>query len=317
MASKETRRESQAKTLLVTGASGFLGWNLCQVARRQGWRVAGTFHRTPVTIPDVPLGRIDLTDFRDVKAMLAQVRPDGVIHTAAIADANFCQQHPRESHRVNVEAAINLTGLCSDRAIPFVFTSTDLVFDGKHAPYREEDPVGPLNVYGEHKALAEEGILARYPLAGVCRLPLMFGRAGTRNASTLQWMRREMQAGRPLRLFQDEFRTPVSGETASQGLLLALERPVHGRLHLGGKERVSRYELGLLVQEAFGLEQARIIPARQEDAPSLAPRARDVSLDSSRAFQLGYQPPPLAEALRALAASPTPDQTASHPHEEP
>ena len=316
MAPNETRPESQERTLLVTGASGFLGWNLCQVARRQGWRVVGTFHRTPVTLPEVLLGRIDLTDFRDMKEMLRQVRPDGVIHTAAIADANFCQSHWRESRRVNVEVPVNLAGLCADREIPFVFTSTDLVFDGEHAPYREEDPVGPLNVYGEHKALAEEEVLARYPLAGVCRLPLMFGRAGTRNASTLQWMLREMRAGRPLRLFQDEFRTPVSGETASQGLLLALERPVHGRLHLGGTERVSRYQFGLLVQEAFGLEQARIVPARQEEVPALAPRARDVSLDSSRAFQLGYQPPPLAQALQALASPPTNAPSPFQPQEE-
>ncbi len=311
----ETRRETRERTLLVTGASGFLGWNLCRAALSQGWRVAGTYRSTPVTIPGALLGRIDLTDYRDMKEMLRQLRPDGVIHTAAIADANFCQSHWSDSRRVNVELPINLAGLCSNRAIPFVFTSTDLVFDGEHAPYREEDPVGPVNVYGEHKALAEEGALARYPLAGVCRLPLMFGQAGTRNASFLQWMLREMQAGRPLRLFQDEFRTPVSGETASQGLLLALERRVSGRLHLGGKERISRYEFGLLVQEIFALPQARILPARQEDAPTLAARPRDVSLDSSRAFQLGYRPPSLAQALQALVGSSPADPTHQPPEE--
>lgn len=297
--SRSSPESPPAKNLLVTGASGFLGWNLCQAALRD-WRVVGTYWSTRVELPQVLLGRIDLTDYRDVKEMFRQVRPDAVIHTAALSDANFCQTHWVESRRVNVEAPANLAGLCADRNIPFVFTSTDLVFDGEHAPYAETDPVAPINVYGEHKARAEEAVLSNYPLAAVCRMPLMFGRAGTANGSFLQWMLRELQAGRALRLFEDEYRTPVSASVASQGLLLALEH-VHGLLHLGGKERVSRYEFGLIFKEVFQAPGARLVRARQEDVPSLAARPRDVSLDSRRAFELGYDPPPLVDQLKEVA----------------
>jgi len=83
-------------------------------------------------------------------------------------------------------------------------------------------------------------------------------------------------------------------------LLLALDK-VQGIIHLGGKERLSRYEFGLLMAQAFQLPTAQIQPCLQSDVPMSAPRPRDVSLDSSRAFSLGYQPLAIAEELRFLA----------------
>ena len=89
--------------------------------------------------------------------MMADVQPAAVIHTAAITDLDFCEQFPDDSLPINLHAPINLAALCGDKDIPFVFTSADLVFDGARAPYAEDDPPTPINVFGEHKALAEEG----------------------------------------------------------------------------------------------------------------------------------------------------------------
>ncbi|MBD2043589.1 SDR family oxidoreductase [Microcoleus sp. FACHB-672] len=286
------------KKLLITGSSGFLGWNLCQIAQEE-WQVYGTYFSQPVEIPEINLLQSDLRNFEELKHIFEEIKPDAVIHAAAQSQPNYCQTHPEESHEINVTASCNIAGICADYSIPCVFTSTDLVFNGLNAPYRETDPVSPVSLYGEQKVLAEEGMLERYPQTAICRMPLMFGYGGPAAKSFIQPMLESLRKGQELALFTDEFRTPVSGQTAAKGLLLALEK-VNGRIHLGGKERISRYDFFRLLVEVLGLDEAKILTCRQQDVKMAAPRPPDVSLDSSKAYTLGYHPQSLREEFEQL-----------------
>jgi len=286
------------KKLLVTGASGFLGWNICHLAKEE-WEVYGTYLSNIPAIPDVALLKSNLRDFEELKLIFDNINPAAVIHTAAQSSPNFCQNYPNESYPINVTASWNIAGLCADYSIPCAFTSTDLVFNGLNAPYLETDPVCPINIYGEQKVMAEEGILQRYPMTAVCRMPLMFGIAPPPATSFMQPFIQNLREGKELSLFIDEFRTPASGTTAAKGLLLALEK-VNGLIHLGGKERVSRYDFGKLLVEVLELPEAGLKSCRQQDVKMAAPRSPDVSLDSSQAFSLGYAPLSLREELEAL-----------------
>ncbi|MBW4563017.1 MAG: NAD(P)-dependent oxidoreductase [Mojavia pulchra JT2-VF2] len=289
------------KKLLVTGASGFLGWHICQIAKQE-WEVYGTYFSHEINIPGIKMLKANLTDFQELKSIFSDVSPAAVIHTAAQSQPNFCQNHPQQSYAINVTTSSNIAGLCADYSIPCAFTSTDLVFDGLNAPYQETDPVCPVNIYGEQKVMAEAGMLERYPNTAICRMPLMFGMATPTAQSFIQPFIQTLQAGKELNLFIDEFRTPVSGKTAAQGLLLALEK-VHGCIHLGGKERISRYDFGQLLVEVFQIPNAKIQGCRQQDIKMAAPRPADVSLDSSKAFALGYQPLSLRKELQELINS--------------
>ena len=284
--------------LLVTGASGFLGWHLCQLAATS-WEVYGTCFSKTIAIPGTTLMTIDLTDLEALRRLFQSLRPDAVIHLAAQSSPNLCQTQPEASYRLNVTVSVNLAGLCADRECPYVFTSSEMVFDGLEAPYRESDRVSPINRYGEQKALAEVEILDRYPDAAICRMPLMFGAVPPTASSFLQPFIQALRTEQELKLFTDEFRTPVSGTTAAKGLLLALEA-AQGRLHLGGKERVSRYEFGCLMADVLNLPTASIQACRQQDVPMAAKRPPDLSLDSAQAFALGYAPLSLREELTAL-----------------
>jgi len=117
------------KKLLVTGASGFLGWNICQMVKKE-WEIFGTVFSHPAEISGVNILKIDLTDFKELKKLFRKIRPDGVIHTATKSDPNFCQINQTESYKVNVDVPITIAKLCADSSIPCVFTSTDLVFNG-------------------------------------------------------------------------------------------------------------------------------------------------------------------------------------------
>ncbi len=242
---------------------------------------------------------VDLTDFTALKSLFNEIRPDAVIHAAAQSQPNVCQTYPQESYRINVTTSSDLAGLCAEAEIPCVFTSTDLVFDGLNPPYAETDAVCPVSRYGEQKVQAEIEMRDRNPQTIVCRMPLMFGEGGPAAQSFLQPMLQTLRSGQELALFTDEFRTPVSGKTAAEGLLLALKKD-EKLLHLGGKERVSRYSFFEQVIEVLEVREGRIKPCRQQDVKMSAPRPPDVSLDSSKAFSLGYNPLPLHSQLLAL-----------------
>ena len=286
------------KKLLVTGASGFLGWNLCQQAQAN-WEVSGTYFSHEITIPGATLYKVDLTNFVELKQLFDRLSPDAVIHTAAASKPNFCQTNREIAYAINVDAAVNIARLCGDRNLPCAFTSTDLVFDGQNPLYKEDDPVCPINVYGEQKAIAEQKMSEIYPKVALCRMPLMFGVPSPVSPSSLQGLVSNLKAGKEINLFTDEYRTTASGRSASKGLLLAVEK-VQGILHLGGRERISRYDFGLLVADILNIPTEIIKPGKQTDVTMVAPRSPDTSLDSSKAFALGYQPLPLREELTRI-----------------
>ena len=309
--------------LLITGATGLLGSHILRAAQER-WHPVGTYHRTTrrqaqYFFGQIDHGRIDLGDYSETKAMIADVQPAAVIHTAAITDLDFCEKYPDDSLRINLNAAIDLAALCSDMDVPFLFTSTDLVFDGAGAPYTEDDPPTPINVFGEHRALAEEGVLAAYADAVIARLPLLIGYGSLGRESFYHKLVAACRAEREVTLFGDAIRTPVSAAVAAQGLLqLAgsgfeddvniseIDR-VAGRLHLGGRDRISLYELGLLTLRILGLQEQLAVPisvldsyAGLLDTPFLAARSANVSLDSGLAHELGYDPPSLTTQLEGL-----------------
>ena len=143
------------KKLLITGASGFLGWHLCQVAQAAGWQVYGSYQTRSVDLAGVTGFPLDLTDLASVKLVMQELRPDALLHLAALSSPNACQSDPELSYQVNVVASCELAGRCAEAQIPCLFTSSEQVFDGLNPPYREAEPVCPINRYGEHKAAAE------------------------------------------------------------------------------------------------------------------------------------------------------------------
>lgn len=289
------------RSLLVTGASGFLGWHICHLLSKD-WHIIGTYCHHPITFKTGATIPLDVTDTAAVQAYWEQFQPDAVLHTAAISKVNQCEQQPDRSYRVNVSGALDLAQRCAAADIPFVFTSTDLVFDGDRAPYSETDQPQPLNVYGRQKATAEAQILAVYPNATICRLPLLYGAATPIATSFLQNFMGAIATGKPLTLFTDEVRTPAEVTDVVHGLGLVLTQGVTGILHLGGPQRINRYEFGLKMADAFHFSADLLTPCTQASVNLPAPRPKDVSLDSRKAFALGYSPRKVEDGLRAIAA---------------
>lgn len=284
--------------ILITGASGLLGGALCRLAS-VNWSVHGVCHRHALRLPGVTSVQADLTDETSIKALVAALYPTAVIHAAALAQPAACEHDPQTSAAINVRVPGLLAALCAGRQIPFLFTSTDLVFDGLQAPYKEIHPVKPVCVYGRQKAQAERAVMERHPDALVCRLPLMFGVTAHTSSNFTSQMLVAMQQGRPVKLFTDEYRTPVDVQSAARGILTVLDR-ARGVLHLGGRTRVSRYEMGVRMARHLSVPTSLLEPVTLASHASGAKRSPDCSLDSRKAYGLGYNPAPLADAIERV-----------------
>ncbi len=286
------------KKLLITGASGFLGWNLCAYAKKK-WQVYGTVFSHPIEIPDCTTVSADLTSLPGCKRLFSEIKPDAVMHTAAEAQPDTCERNPAETDRINIDAAVHLAELCAEAAVPFVFTSTDLVFDGEHPPYAEHDPLSPLMRYGEQKAKAEERIRSIYPLAAICRMPLMYGDPSPASKGSLLPIFTALKEKGSINLFTDQIRTPLCTNSATKGLLHAINN-FHGIIHLGGKDIVSRYDFGIKVANYCGLDPSPLTATLQKKTTLPVPRPIDVSLDSSLAFSRGFTPLTIEDEFKQL-----------------
>jgi dTDP-4-dehydrorhamnose reductase len=241
----------------------------------------------------------DLADATAVDRLLDEARPEAVVHAAVLSRAEDCEGRPEEAERVNAKLPGLVAAACRERGVRLVALSTDLVFPGDRPFVTESYPTGPRNLYGRTKRKGEEAVLLAYPQAAVARVALVLGRGHGPRSTSSESVARALRAGRSQRLFTDEYRTPIDPESVERALAKLLEGTAAGLFHLGGPQRVSRYELGIRVARAFGLAASGIVASvqAQHQGPDL--RAPDVSLDSSHAqAELGWTPRDLEEAIR-------------------
>jgi dTDP-4-dehydrorhamnose reductase len=282
--------------LLVTGAGGLLGGRLATLLAGSH-EVVAAWRASP---PPAGLSRVavDILSRPSLEAFLETARPDVVVHAAALADADRCEREPALAERTNVGATEDLARLCRARGIRLVVLSTDMVLAGDRAWAAEDEPARPLGVYGKTKLLAEEAALAEAPGSAVVRVALVHGRGHGGRATASEGIVWALREERPLRLFTDQYRTPVDPESVADAILRIVDRGATGRFHVGGPERLSRHGLGLRVCAARGLAPA-IEGIPQAAGGLFAPRPLDASMDTSRAArELGWRPRPLDDGIR-------------------
>ena len=291
------------RRVLVTGASGSLGayvvdrlldgnhepiaWSRSEVGLRGG----------------VAFHPLDLTG-EGLESTLSETDPEIVLHLAALSAAEAVRLDPDRGRLVNVESTRRIADWCARNDRGLVFTSTDLVFDGSKSWSKEDDPAEPILAYGRTKRDAEPFVLG-VPKGLVARVSLLYGfsRSG-RDASfdrTIAGLRR----GESQTMFEDEFRTPLDLDTAARALVGLAEVGATGRVHVAGRERVSRLDLIRRAAIELRLDPRLVRANRRGDVASLEPRPADVSLDTSRLATIlpDFRRPTIEEALRRYFAA--------------
>ena len=272
-------------TAWITGANGLIGSHFLRLApiHAPNWNVRG------LTRHD-----FDLTDFKSLREAFAKQHPQLIIHCAAQSRPVACQADPVLARKLNIEVTAQLAELAA--GIPFVLFSSDMVFDGRQGNYDETASPNPLSIYGETKIAAEQIVLAN-PRHTVIRTSLNGGISPTGDRGFNEEMRRAWQDRRTLKLFTDEFRSPISAAVTARAVWELVARNQPGLFHVAGSERLSRWQTGRLIAVRWPQLNPRLEPASMKDYQG-PPRPADASLNCAKAQKLlSFSLPGLTEWL--------------------
>jgi dTDP-4-dehydrorhamnose reductase len=261
--------------LLITGGSGYVGTGILRRAPKD-WTIAATYWSHHIEQTNVAAFRVDVRDPDAVNRLFDELRPDVVIHTAALMSGD-------EMRVTNAGGSGHIAHAATRVNAQLIHLSSDVIFDGEHAPYDESALPNPITPYAESKARAEQIVKAEHARPVIVRTSLVYGFApmDPRTRQTLD--------GAMPRLFTDEYRCPIFVDDLADALTELTQKPVFwektdfAALNIAGPQRLSRYEFGGKLVRAFHVEP-RFQPALSASSPT--PRPRDCTLDISRAQRI-------------------------------
>jgi dTDP-4-dehydrorhamnose reductase len=285
--------------ILVTGASGLLGLNLCMEAA-QAHEMVGVVHAQALAQAPFRTVHADLLDADAPARLLDELEPEWVVHCAALASLDACERDPQLAQRLNTELPGRLAAEAAKRGLRFLHISTDAVFDGQAGDYREEDPPKPLSVYGRTKLEGEYAVQQLHPAAIVIRTVFYgWSLTGTRSLAELFYNR--LSAGERMPGHTDRIFSPLLVNHLAKWLLQMLEEDLHGLYHVAAADTLSKYAFGMKLAERFGLDGGLIEPSNSTAADLQAARAPKLSLDCGKlAAVLGRELPSVDQGIEAF-----------------
>ena len=269
--------------VLITGSEGYVGSNLKTFLRGAGYDVYGIDLKT---VSDEKNCQLDMIDVQKLFSILDSVKPDVVIHTAALSSLNECEKNPDLAMKVNVETTKNLINAIAkiNKNVKLVFLSSDYVFDGKRGNYREVDKVNPQTVYGKTKALSEANITEQLENYIICRTANVYGRGG----NFFNFLFGMLERNKFVEVFDDVFYTPTYIDYLLDSLKALIDLDFKGIMHIVGPERLSRYDFALKMAEALSKEKSLIQPVKAVD--KLMAKDSSLNCEYSRKVLQNYWP---------------------------
>jgi dTDP-4-dehydrorhamnose reductase len=222
--------------------------------------------------------KADLLDPEVEHQLLDTVKPDAVIHTAALANLEACEEQPETARLLNAELPGELADACARRGIRMMHISTDAVFDGtKDGVYTEEDTPNPQGIYASTKLEGERMVLSANPNAAVVRVNF-FGWSLSGMRSLPEFFINNLSAGKQAQGFTDVFFCPLFVGDLGEMLLKVLKREFSGIYHVVGSESISKYDFGVAIAHRFGLDDSLIQPVSVEESTLIARRSHNLRL---------------------------------------
>lgn len=294
------------KKILITGSNGLLGQKLIELLVTESAILAFASAKGNNRLPfheGYQYVEMDVTDAQQVEQVVMEIRPDVIIHTAAMTNVDQCEMEKDACWRLNVTAVEILIDVCRKYDVFLQHVSTDFVFDGKSGPYVEEDLPNPISFYGWSKYAAEKAILSSDIRFAITRTVLVYGIAHDMSRSNIiLWVKKSLEEGKPISVVTDQYRTPTLAEDLATGCYLIALKEAKGIFHISGKDFLTPYQMAIMAARHFDLDQSLISPtdASAFTQPARRPPITGFDLTKARTI-LGYEPHSFQEGIVILA----------------
>jgi dTDP-4-dehydrorhamnose reductase len=283
----------------ITGASGMLGKALV-VHLSKSYKVFATSRSKGVKGKNIEWDCFDLTNIKLLNKWLNKVKPDVVIHCAAIVNVDLCEENFDLATKLHVEATKVMSNYLNRNNSRLIYISTDSVFDGKkHEPYNECDLVSPLNVYAETKLMGEESV--QLMANGLVLRVSIIGWSQENSISFAEWILRGLTSNAPLNLFYDVNFSPLHVDDLSLIIEKIINNPIFGLYHCVSSDSISKYDFGKKMAEIFQLSDSNINRVSVDNMEFKASRPKNMALNISKiSTALEYDFPNAIDALKLM-----------------
>lgn len=270
-------------TFLVTGSSGLVGTQVVRDLVEKDFDVYSSYNvEKPKAGTPTPL---DISKKNEIIKMLQYVKPDIVIHLAAITDVDLCETQKELAALINTQATETLARESAKYNAFFVYMSTDYVFDGKKGMRMENDVPAPVNFYGRSKLDAEIALNNLKCDYVIVRTSTPFGTHPKKKSFPL-WVKENLELKKEIPVLTDQFTSPTFVPNLSKMLLEVAKRRITGIIHLAGASRLSRYEFAEIIADKLNLDKTLLRPTKISEMKWKAQRPHDSSLDVSKASEI-------------------------------
>ncbi len=284
--------------MLITGASGLLGANLLLSAKRRFTNVVGIYGRFKCAFSDAQTLQADLTHLSETRDIVKRFRPKWIVHTAAMADVDSCEEDPEAARLCNEEMTRNIVESAGIVGARIVHISTDSVFNGEKGGYLEEDNPEPINVYAATKLAAEKIVQQDMENHLIIRTAI-YGWNMQDKLSLAEWILQRLETGTAMPGFKDVFFSPILVNDLSDLILQMVARDMMGLYHVSGSEACSKFDFAVNLAGIFNLDSNLVQPAGLRDVALKAPRPKNISLRTDKISRaLGFPMPALDAGLR-------------------
>lgn len=274
----------QRQRILITGGTGLLGLNWAAAMRGTHEVWLGT-HRHRVKLEGARSIALNLDDLPGLERQFRDLRPDIVVHTAALTNVDECERNLAAATKLNVECAGNVAAGAKAAGARLIHISTDHAVGSASCMAREDDPMSPLNAYARTKLQGERRVAEAHPEALTLRTNF-FGWGHALRRSFSDWILDSLRAGRMLTMFTDVHFTPIHAGKLVHAAHRLLDLGVTGLVHLTGDERLSKHAFAVRLATLFGLPTQLIKAGESRDVRLTAPRPLDMSLSNAKARHL-------------------------------
>ncbi len=287
--------------VLITGGSGLLGQYLnIQISKRH--KILALYNTNIGNCGNFYSRKIDLMNFEQLENIFNDFKPETVIHTAALTNTLFqSTQSSKKVYDINVNVTHQMAKLCNKYNSKMIYISTDLVYAGYRGSMLKEDAkLIPVSIYAETKLMGEVKIKSTFENYIILRMALLFGFGINHSTNHFHKMFFDLKEGKPVKLFVDQYRTPISLPEAARVISEIVNLDIKSEIiNVGGLERISRYELGDRLCEVSGFDKNLLIKIKMDDVPEL-PKVEDVSLNTDKLNAFGIKRKNLDESIAEI-----------------